>query len=62
MGFRKWAGPGGFVGNRSEAVDEATDGEHVQELEEGRPYLDALKTHFGIELGVPYEAIRPLPE
>jgi N-hydroxyarylamine O-acetyltransferase len=36
------------------------DGEHVQELGEGRQYLDALKTHFGIELDVPYEAIRPL--
>lgn len=36
------------------------DGEHVQELGEGQPYLDALKTHFGIELDVPYEAIRPL--
>ncbi|NOT55678.1 MAG: arylamine N-acetyltransferase [Deltaproteobacteria bacterium] len=36
------------------------DGEHVQELREGQPYLDALKTHFGIELNVPHEAIRPL--
>jgi N-hydroxyarylamine O-acetyltransferase len=36
--------------------------EYVQELEEGQPYLDALKTHFGIELDVPYEAIRPLPQ
>lgn len=36
--------------------------EQVQELEEGQPYLDALKAHFGIELGVPYEALRPLPQ
>jgi len=38
------------------------DGEHEQELTEGQTYLDALKTHFGIELDVPYEAIRPLPQ
>lgn len=36
------------------------DGEHVQELGEGQAYLNALKTHFGIDLDVPYEAIRPL--
>ncbi|HXG18613.1 MAG TPA: arylamine N-acetyltransferase [Methylomirabilota bacterium] len=36
--------------------------EKVQELEEGQPYLDALKTHFGIELNAPYEALRPLPQ
>ena len=35
--------------------------EHVQKLEEGQAYLDALKTHFGIALDAPYEAIRPLP-
>jgi N-hydroxyarylamine O-acetyltransferase len=33
----------------------------VQELKEGQAYLDALKTHFGIALDVPYEALRPLP-
>lgn len=33
----------------------------VMELEEGRPHLKALKTHFGIELNVPYEKLRPLP-
>lgn len=38
------------------------DGEQVQELEEGRAYLDALKTYFGIELDAPYEALRPLPQ
>ncbi|NIP33094.1 arylamine N-acetyltransferase, partial [Candidatus Saccharibacteria bacterium] len=27
----------------------------VQELPEGQAYLDALKTHFGIELDAPYE-------
>ncbi len=31
-----------------------------QELAEGQPYLDALHTHFGIELDAPYEAMRPL--
>ena len=37
------------------------DAEQVQELGEGQAYLDALKTHFGIELDAPYEALRPLP-
>ena len=32
------------------------------ELEEGKPYLDALRSHFGIELNVPNESLRPLPE
>ena len=36
------------------------DGEQVQELPEGQAYIDALKTHFGIELDAPYEALRPL--
>jgi len=35
--------------------------EQVQELAEGQAYLDALKSHFGIELDAPYEALRPLP-
>lgn len=34
--------------------------EEVQELAEGQAYLDALKTHFGIELDAPYEMLRPL--
>ena len=38
------------------------DGEHEQQLVDGPAYLDALKTHFGIELDVSYEALRPLPE
>jgi len=39
-----------------------TDGaEQVQELAEGQAYLDALKTHFGIELDASYAALRPLP-
>ena len=33
----------------------------VRELEEGEGYIEALETHFGIELGRPYEALRPLP-
>lgn len=32
----------------------------VQELAEGQAYLDALNTHFGIELDAPYEALRPI--
>lgn len=35
--------------------------EETQELAEGQAYLDALKHHFGIDLGVPYEELRPLP-
>ena len=35
--------------------------ESVQELAEGKAYLDALKNHFGIELDAPYEELRPLP-
>ena len=31
-----------------------------EELAEGQAYLDALKTHFGIELDAPYEALTPL--
>lgn len=38
-----------------------TGAEQVQELREGQAYLDALKTHFGIELDAPYKALRPLP-
>lgn len=32
----------------------------VQELSEDQSYLDALQVNFGIELDVPYEAIRPV--
>ena len=38
------------------------DKETVLELEEGQPYLDALRIYFGIELDASYEALRPLPE
>lgn len=30
------------------------------QLPEGQGYLDALKSHFGIELDAPYEALRPV--
>jgi len=36
--------------------------EDVIELTDGQAYLNALKTHFGIELDAPYETLRPLPE
>jgi len=36
------------------------DAEQAQQLEEGQAYVESLKTHFGIELDTPYEAIRPL--
>ena len=31
------------------------------DLKEGRPYIEALSSHFGIELDTPYESLRPLP-
>lgn len=34
--------------------------ETVTVLEEGEPYLSALREHFGIELDAPYSAIKPL--
>jgi N-hydroxyarylamine O-acetyltransferase len=44
-------------------LTKVTEGkEHVRELAEGQAYLDALKTHFGIELDGSYEDLRPLPE
>jgi N-hydroxyarylamine O-acetyltransferase len=36
--------------------------EELIELEVGKAYLNALKTHFGIELDAPYEELRSLPE
>jgi N-hydroxyarylamine O-acetyltransferase len=39
----------------------AAEAGQVQELAEGQAYLDALKTHLGIELDASYEALRPLP-
>lgn len=34
--------------------------EQVQGLSEGQTYLDTLQTTFGINLDVPYDAIRPV--
>ena len=54
--------PGGMITlyNNTLKTDSA---EKVQEeeLADGQAYLDALKTHFGIELDAPYEALRILP-
>jgi len=36
--------------------------DEVQLLPEGQAYLEALKTHFGIEIDAPYEKLRLLPE
>jgi N-hydroxyarylamine O-acetyltransferase len=36
--------------------------ETVRELPEGQAYQDALKSHFGIELDVPFEQLRSLPD
>jgi len=35
--------------------------EHVQELDDGPVYLEALRDHFGIELDAAYTDLRPLP-
>ena len=43
-------------------MSQMTPREIVQELEEGQPYLDALKSNFGIELDEPYDNLRPLLE
>lgn len=54
--------PDGRVSLFNRTLRSATaNGEDAQELEEGQPYLDALRTYFGIELDAPYEALRPLP-
>lgn len=41
-------------------TDMVAGNESVHELSEGQPYISALKNHFGIELDVPYENLRPL--
>jgi len=38
------------------------DTEHVQELDDGPAYLEALRDHFGIELDAVYADLRPLPD
>ncbi len=38
----------------------AGDDEQTEELPEGESFIDALDRHFGIELGVAYDALRPL--
>ncbi|MCF8130984.1 MAG: arylamine N-acetyltransferase [Deltaproteobacteria bacterium] len=44
-------------------LKKATAGnENLMELKDGKAYLSALKTHFGIELDAPYEKLRPLPD
>lgn len=35
--------------------------EEVQTLPDSPAYLDAVKTHFGIELDAPYDDLKPLP-
>lgn len=54
--------PGGRVSLLNRTLRTVSAGaEQVWELTEGQAYLDALKSHFGIELDAPYEALRPLP-
>lgn len=55
--------PNGRVALFNCSLTHATpESEYDQLLTEGHAYVSALKTYFGIELGVPYEAIRPLPQ
>jgi N-hydroxyarylamine O-acetyltransferase len=45
----------------NKALTEVVAGnESAHALSEGQPYISALKNHFGIELDVPYENLRPL--
>lgn len=54
--------PSGRVSLLNRTLRIVTDGaEQVRELAEGQAYLDALKSHFGIELDASYAALRPLP-
>jgi N-hydroxyarylamine O-acetyltransferase len=40
--------------------ERAANQDFVRELPEGPAYMEALRTHFGIELDLPYNALRPL--
>lgn len=52
----------GMVTLFNHSLKTVVDGKEKQlELPEGKPYLEALKSNFGIDLGVPYESLRPLP-
>lgn len=53
--------PGGRVSlyDRTLRIN-TSETDQVTELEEGQTYLDALKTHFGIELEIPYDALPPI--
>jgi N-hydroxyarylamine O-acetyltransferase len=41
-------------------VERVAHREFTTELPEGPAFMEALRTHFGIELDLPYEALRPL--
>jgi N-hydroxyarylamine O-acetyltransferase len=47
--------------NRSVRIADRTMRTEI-EIDEGPGYLKALSTHFGIDLGVPYEQLKPLDE
>ena len=54
--------PGGGITLLDRTLKITTIGrEEVQMLPDSPAYLDALKTHFGIELDAPYEDLKPLP-
>ncbi len=54
--------PGGSVTLFNRTLRKTLGGEEtVLELPKGEAYIQALKTHFGIELDAPYEALSPLP-
>ena len=53
----------GVISLFNNTLKKTIDGnESVQELPEGQGYIDALKEHFGIDLGAPYEKLRSLQE
>lgn len=54
--------PGGRISLKDFTLKTARDGrEDSVELAPGQSYLDALQTHFGIQLDAGYQALKPLP-
>lgn len=55
--------PGGNVTLLNTTLKKTISGkEHIQELDDGPTYLEALNDHFGIELDAAYTDLRPLPD
>ena len=54
--------PGGSITLLDRTLKITANGrEEVQTLPDSPAYLDAVKTHFGIELDAPYDDLKPLP-